>query len=56
MVSVTQGSNTGYYMIEFENRLTTALSQCAPGFSNQNQKVHENFHFDNAGIYKTDHN
>ena len=31
-------------------------SQCAPGFSNPNQKAHELFHFYIAGINKKDNN
>ena len=31
-------------------------SQCVPGFSNPNQKVHELFHFYIAVMYKTDQN
>ena len=34
----------------------TFSSQCAPGFSNPNQKVHGLFHFYIAGIHKTDQN
>ena len=32
------------------------ISQCAPGFSNPNQKVHGLFHFHIADMYKTDQN
>ena len=34
----------------------SAISQCAPGFPNQNQKVHGIFHFYIVGMYKTDQN
>ena len=37
-------------------RLGYDYSQCAPGFSNPNQKVHGLFHFYIAGIYETDQN
>ena len=41
----------------YENKETIALSpQCAPGFSNPNQKVHGIFHFCIAGMYKKDQN
>ena len=36
--------------------VTPYCSQCVPGFSNPNQKVHGIFHFYIAGMYKTDQN
>ena len=38
------------------NSFSTYSSQCAPGFSNPNQKFHGLFHFYIVGIYKTDQN
>ena len=39
-----------------KHNVTPNASQCFPGFSNPNQKVHGLFHFYIAGICKTDQN